>query len=81
MRKSTLLVTMTTGMALGYVAASVVRPQLVEARTWPTVCSVSKSTGTLRTARGDGWLFFEDSAGVIRGVDTDCKVRIIVNRE
>ena len=72
---------MIAGMGVGYAVASMARPQPVEARTWPTKCSVPKAAGTLKTAREDGWLFFEDSAGVVRAVDTDCKVRITIDRE
>jgi hypothetical protein len=81
MRKNSVLIGMVAGVWLGYVLASVVRPQHVEARTWPASCSVPKAVGTLKTARADGWLFFEDSAGVIRAVDTVCKVKFTVNRE
>jgi hypothetical protein len=81
MLRNAVLIAMIAGVWLGYVLASAVRPQQVEARTWPTSCSVPKAVGTLKTARADGWLFFEDSAGVVRAVDTDCKVKLTVNRE
>jgi hypothetical protein len=81
MRKYSVLIGMIAGVWLGYVLAFLVRPQPVEAREWPTTCSVPKSAGTLKTARADGWLFFEDSTGVIRAVDTVCKVKLTINRE
>lgn len=81
MRKNAVLIGMIAGVGVGYALASVVRPQPVEARSWPSGCSVPKSAGALKTARDDGWLFFEDGAGVVRAVDTDCKVRFTVNRE
>jgi hypothetical protein len=51
MRKNAVLIGMVGGVFLGYVLASVVRPQQVEARAWPTGCSVPKTAGTLKTAR------------------------------
>ena len=81
MRRNAVLIGMIAGVGIGYVAASMARPQRVEARSWPTTCSVPKAAGTLKTARDDGWLFFEDNAGVVRAVDNDCKVRITIARE
>ena len=81
MRKNAVLIGVVAGVLLGYVLASAVRPPQVEARSWPTTCSVPKTAGTLKTARADGWLFFEDGAGVVRAVDTDCKVKLTVSRE
>ena len=72
---------MMAGLCLGYLIASLVRPPLVEVHASTRSCSVPKTAGTLITARDDGWLFFEDSAGVIRAVDTDCKVKITINRD
>ena len=79
MRKGTALITMIAGMLLGFGLAFLVRPQVVEARA--SSCSVPKTFGTLRTARDDGWLFFEDSAGVVRAVDTVCQVKVTIARE
>ena len=81
MRKNAVLIGMVAGVGIGYVMASALRPQQVEARTGPASCSVPKAAGTLRTARADGWLFFEDGGGVVRAVDTECKVKLTVNRE
>jgi hypothetical protein len=81
MRKGAPLITMIVGMLLGFGMALLARPQVVEARTWPSGCTVPKSVGTLRTARSDGWLFFEDSAGVVRGVDNACNVKLTISRE
>lgn len=79
MRKRTALVTMITGMLLGLGTAFMARPQVVEAHA--SSCNVPKTLGTLRTARADGWLFFEDSAGVVRAVDTRCQVKLTIGRE
>jgi len=79
MRKRTALVTTLAGMLLGYGAGALLRPQVVEAH--GSNCNVPKTIGTLKTARADGWLFFEDSEGVVRGVDTRCQVKITIGRE
>jgi hypothetical protein len=81
MRKDAVLIGVVVGVSLGYILASAVGPRQVEARAWPTNCSVPKTAGTLKTARADGWLFFEDSAGVVRAVDTACQVKFTVNRD
>jgi hypothetical protein len=78
MRKGTAL-TMIAGMLLGFGMAFLARPQVVEARA--NSCNVPKTFGTLRTAREDGWLFFEDGAGVVRAVDTVCEVKVTIGRE
>ena len=78
MRKWTAL-TMIAGMLLGFGVAFLARPQVVEARA--KSCNVPKAFGTLRTARADGWLFFEDGAGVVRAVDAVCEVKVTIGRE
>jgi hypothetical protein len=70
---------MIAGTLLGFGLAFLVRPQVVEARA--SSCNVPKTFGTLRAARDDGWLFFEDSAGVVRAVDTVCQVKVTIARE
>jgi hypothetical protein len=79
MRKWAALVTMIGGISLGFGMAFLARPQVVEARA--SSCNVPKTVGTLRTARADGWLFFEDSDGVVRAVDTACQVKLTISRE
>ena len=79
MRKGTALVTMIAGMLLGYGMALLARPQVVEASAG--TCNVPKSFGMLRTARDDGWLYFEDTAGVVRAVDTACQVKLTIGRQ
>jgi len=79
MRKVTALITMIAGISLGFGMAFLARPQVVEARA--SSCNVPKTIGTLRTARADGWLFFEDSGGVVRAVDTACQVKLTINRD
>ena len=81
MRKNAVLIGTIVGVCLGYALAAMVRPQQVEAGSRASSCSVPKSAGALKTARDDGWLFFEDDAGVVRAVDNDCKVRFTINRE
>jgi hypothetical protein len=78
-RKGTAPIMMIAGMLLGFGMAFLARPQVVEARA--SSCNVPKTVGTLRTARDDGWLFFEDSAGVVRAVDTDCQVKLTIGRD
>jgi hypothetical protein len=78
MRNGTALGTMIGGMFLGFGIGFLAKPQVVEARS--ASCNVPTSLGTLRTARDDGWLFFEDSAGVVRAVGTDCRVRLTIGR-
>ena len=80
MRRKALLIGMVAGVSLGFVLSSAVRPRQVEASPWPTTCSVPRTAGTLKAVRADGWLFFEDSAGVVRAVDTVCKVKWTVDR-
>ena len=79
MRKVTALITMIAGVSLGLGMAFLARPQPVEARA--IGCNVPKAVGTLRTARADGWLFFEDSGGVVRAVDTACQVKLTISRD
>lgn len=79
MRKPTALITLMAGMLLGYGMASLARPPLVEANAYS--CNVPKTIGTLRTARDDGWMFFEDGAGVVRAVDTRCQVKLTIGRD
>ena len=78
-RKGTATVTMIAGMLLGFGMSFLARPQVVEARV--SNCNVPKTVGTLKTARADGWLFFEDSAGVVRAVDTACQVKLTIGRD
>jgi hypothetical protein len=79
MRKVTAPITMIAGISLGFGMAFLARPQVVEARAGS--CNVPKTIGTLRTARADGWLFFEDSGGVVRAVDTTCQVKLTIGRD
>ena len=79
MRKVTALITMIAGVSLGFGMAFLARPQVVEAGA--SSCNVPKTIGTLRTARADGWLFFEDSGGVVRAVDSACQVKLTINRD
>jgi len=79
MRKVTALNTITAGISLGFGMAFLAKPQVVEARA--SSCNVPKTVGTLRTARADGWLFFEDSGGVVRAVDTTCQVKLTISRD
>ena len=79
MRKGMTPMIVIAGTLLGSAMTLLLRPQLVEADV--SNCSVPKTYGALRTARADGWLFFEDSAGVIRAVDTACHVKITLNRD
>ena len=79
MRKVAAPITMIAGIALGFGMAFLARPQVVEARA--SSCSVPKTLGTLRTARADGWLFFEDRDGVVRAVDAACQVKLTISRE
>jgi hypothetical protein len=79
MRKGRTLISVIAGMLLGFAMTLPLRPPLVEAHAGN--CSVPKTFGALRTARADGWLFFEDSTGVVRAVDTACQVKLTINRE
>ena len=79
MRKVTALITMIAGIALGFGMAFLARPQVVEAGA--NGCNVPKTVGTLRSVRADGWLFFEDSGGVVRAVDTACQVKLTISRD
>jgi len=79
MRKVTAPIAMIAGISLGFGIAFLARPQVVEARA--NTCNVPKTIGTLRSARADGWMFFEDSGGVVRAVDAACQVKLTISRD